>query len=286
MAKPPPPESSALLPSEHAPLHSLETDWDIFCAIETEIGQAEATGIEARWRCGRMLLRYEKRQGSKYSPLADAVRKLSAEFGVSERELLNRRQFAEEYPNFCPTGQKFSAWHEVRDSLGTRGRESPEDTTPNEEGGWDSLEGDLHDEHGGVVNPALVKHFVRDGMRRDKERQRRRREYDHTLPVVAFNGSPMAAVTDHQCPYCLAEWSGRCRPHDPKEAQGPDATSRSKLLPKVHPDAKCFVCGGTDDLRIHTVNRENQALQFVCSWDCVMSARLEEDRALVREDES
>lgn len=98
---------------------SLESDWDTFCAIEDEIGAAESTGIEARWRCGQMLLRYEKRQGSKDSPLAAAVRKLSSELGVSERELLNRRQLADEFPNFCDVPQK--SWEAiVHEGLGSR----------------------------------------------------------------------------------------------------------------------------------------------------------------------
>lgn len=110
---------------------SLESDWDTFCAIESEIGAAESTGLEARWRCGQMLLRYEKRQGSKNSPLAAAVRKLSAELGVSERELLNRRQFAEEYPNFCDVPQKF--WEAiVHEELGKRGTHIANNSGDNE----------------------------------------------------------------------------------------------------------------------------------------------------------
>lgn len=100
---------------------SLEADWDTFCAIENEIGQAESTGIEARWRCGQMLLRYEKRQGSKNSPLAAAVRHLSAELGVSEDELYRRRQFSDEYPNLSHACEKFGSWHEiVASGLGER----------------------------------------------------------------------------------------------------------------------------------------------------------------------
>jgi len=99
---------------------SLEADWDTFCAIESEVGEAEHQGIEARWRCGRMLLRYEKRERSKNSPLADAVRRLSAEFSLSEAELYNRRQFAEEYPNCSTAVEQFGSWTEIRDSLGER----------------------------------------------------------------------------------------------------------------------------------------------------------------------
>lgn len=99
---------------------SLEADWDTFCAIEDEIGAAENTGIEARWRCGRMLLRYEKRQGSKNSPLAAAIRTLSGELGVSEDELYRRRQFADEQPDFSQACEKFRSWTDVIDSLGSR----------------------------------------------------------------------------------------------------------------------------------------------------------------------
>lgn len=103
---------------------SLEADWDTFCAIESEIGSAESTGIEARWRCGQMLLRYEKRQGSKDSPLSGVVRRLAAEFATSEIELYNRRQFAEEYSDFSTAVENFRSWTELRDSLGERGSTS------------------------------------------------------------------------------------------------------------------------------------------------------------------
>lgn len=99
---------------------SLEADWDTFCAIEDEIGSAESQGIEARWRCGHMLLRYEKRERSKHSPLAEVVRKLSGEFGVSEAELYNRRQFAAEYPDCSTAVEQFRSWTDARDSLGKR----------------------------------------------------------------------------------------------------------------------------------------------------------------------
>lgn len=110
--------------TEVATAPSLEADWDTFCVIEDEIGSAESTGIEARWRCGRMLLRYEKRPGSKNSPLADALRRLSSELGVSESELKNRRQFAEERPTKTDLANalaSFSSWHEiVASGLGDR----------------------------------------------------------------------------------------------------------------------------------------------------------------------
>jgi ParB family chromosome partitioning protein len=99
---------------------TLEADWDTFCAIEDEIEKAEGLGLDARWRCGQMLLRYEKRPGSKNSPLADAIRKLSSEFRVPEAELYNRRQFAEEYPNLSTAVERFRSWAELRDSLGKR----------------------------------------------------------------------------------------------------------------------------------------------------------------------
>lgn len=68
-----------------------------------------------------MLLRYEKKQGSKHSPLAAAVRKLSAELGVSEDEMYRRRQFADEYENLSHACEKFSSWHEiVASGLGER----------------------------------------------------------------------------------------------------------------------------------------------------------------------
>lgn len=100
---------------------SLEADWDTFCAIEDEIGSAESTGIEARWRCGQMLLRYEKRRGRGGSPLADVVKRLSGEFGLSETELYDRRQFAEEYPEFSSTSENFTSWRSVIETLGKRG---------------------------------------------------------------------------------------------------------------------------------------------------------------------
>lgn len=110
---------------------SLEADWDTFCAIEDEIGAAESTGIEARWRCGRMLLRYEKRQGSKRSALVDAVRRLSSEFSLSETELYDRRQFAEDYPDFSDASEKFSSWRSVLEGgLGQRGKRAPAERPP------------------------------------------------------------------------------------------------------------------------------------------------------------
>lgn len=113
-------DTATLTATESTPVPSLEADWDTFCAIETEIGAAESTGIEARWRCGSMLLRYEKRRGRGGSPLADAIRRLSTEFGVSETELYDRRQFAEEYPEFSSASENFTSWRSVLEELGSR----------------------------------------------------------------------------------------------------------------------------------------------------------------------
>lgn len=100
----------------------LEGDWDTFCAIEDEIRGAEATGLDGRWRYGSMLMRYEKRPGSKNSPLSLAIQKLTAELGVSESELYYRRGFAEKYPEPLQALERFRFWNDViRDLDGSLG---------------------------------------------------------------------------------------------------------------------------------------------------------------------
>lgn len=99
---------------------TLEADWDTFCAVEDEIGKAEGLGLEARWRCGQMLLRYPKGGGRGGSPLRNAIRTLASELSISEAELYNRRQFAEEYPEVSTAVETFNSWTELRDSLGKR----------------------------------------------------------------------------------------------------------------------------------------------------------------------
>lgn len=116
-------DTATLTSPESTPVPSLEADWDTFCAIETEIGAAESTGIEARWRCGSMLLRYEARRGRGGSPLADVVRRLASELGVTERELQYRRQFAERYrteDELRTVVRNSGSWTEIRDSLAER----------------------------------------------------------------------------------------------------------------------------------------------------------------------
>ena len=83
--------------------------------------------------------------------------------------------------------------------------DAPE-TATDEDGGWDSLEQELRDEHGGIVNPALVMHAVRDVLRRDEERQQRRLEHPRQEPEF-FDGVllPIAYV----CPKCKYDWVGR-----------------------------------------------------------------------------
>lgn len=105
---------------------SLEADWDTFCAIENEVAKAESGGIEARWRCGKMLLRYEKGGGRSGSPLANAIRILTSEFGLGKTEFYNRRLFAEVYATGDEVSyalETFGSWHEiVRRGLNRRGQ--------------------------------------------------------------------------------------------------------------------------------------------------------------------
>ena len=94
----------------------LEAEWDTFCAIESEISGAETTGIDARWRCGKMLFGYEKRERSKNSPLGLVVTRLSDELSISKQELYFRRQFFERYPtaqNCSNALEQFGSWHDI-----------------------------------------------------------------------------------------------------------------------------------------------------------------------------
>jgi N6-adenosine-specific RNA methylase IME4 len=101
----------------------LDADWDQFCALEDEIAGAETVGIGARWRYGRMLLRYESRPGDSNSPLAAAIRRLSTELDRSAVELYFRRQFAREYPDeddLSNALERFPSWRELVKTLGKR----------------------------------------------------------------------------------------------------------------------------------------------------------------------
>jgi N6-adenosine-specific RNA methylase IME4 len=106
----------------------LDADWDSFCRLEDEIAGVESTGIHARWRCGRMLLGYEKGGGRGGSELAQAIARLGEL--ASAAELYRRRQFAELYPTEEEVSQAcetFGSWYEiVTRGLGRRGqRETP-----------------------------------------------------------------------------------------------------------------------------------------------------------------
>lgn len=104
----------------------LEADWDDFCRFEKQIGESEHVAIRARWDCGQKLMRYEKRPGSKNSPLRDAVARLAAEFGQDESEIYDRRLFAECYPteqNLSAVVERFSSWDAIRrKALNQRGQ--------------------------------------------------------------------------------------------------------------------------------------------------------------------
>ena len=110
----------------------LERDWDTFCLLEREITGSEVVGIETRWRFGQMLLGYPKQERSKNSPLVAVVRALSSELGISEAELYNRRQFAEQYADCSNALEQFTSWHDiVAVGLGERGGErTPRELPP------------------------------------------------------------------------------------------------------------------------------------------------------------